>query len=622
MEKELLKKLIVKYAIAYYTGNAEVSDEYFDSLIEDLRKIDPNDELLKTPGWGYVPSKKYSHWWDLKIGSLPKVQEGQQVPSQYLRSETRISAKLDGLSVVSYYIDGNRVQCLTRGNGSEGIDVTSKIALISPLTQKGITNIDGSPFTGTVRGEVVMPIEVWDNKYSSLKEENPSANPRNLASGFLNRKEDSPELADLDYVVYKVLYSEGYTYKNLEDQANFFCNNRFDFVACAYFVRQSEWANLYELFSRTYPCDGLVLSNYDGSRWDEIAYKFQAESTTVFVKSVSWSASRTGKLNPIINFDPVELSGAMVQRATGYNAAFIRDNQIGPGAVIEVCRSNEVIPKVLKVLYPSAASLPEFCPNCGNEIHWKGDDLVCEAENESQLSYHFISTLAPLDGAGWSLYRNIVETFGLASLDSLVNWLSCLRKSSLEETMDYVRLQGLIVGQVTTEKVKEILKELLDKVDVVRFIAACNIPGVSYTTAQSILKEDPKTFLRFIKESQDDLDSLLKIKGIGMSVITNLRKFAERVQRLASVVEFDKASLEKDDIEVQFKVAITGSLSMKRADFDKELQKRGIVQSGNFKEIKYLITNNPDSGSSKMQNAKKYGVEIISEEDFKNKYFN
>lgn len=621
---EELERFIKKYATSYYKGRAEVSDSYFDSLVEDLRELAPDSKILSIPGWGYDPDeKKVPHWYNLEIGSLSKIKENEDVIDNIFQKEdTRISAKLDGISVVSYFINGKLIQSITRGNGREGLDVTSKINAILGSESYKLNE----RFTGAIRGEVVMPISSWNDKHFDEIRNDPSANPRNMTAGIMNRIEDSSDLKFLNYVVYKVLVSESREFKDIFE-INDFLQNNFENVAPEISFGSFEYIgesykSLYNKWSEIYPCDGLVFSNVncDNLDWNEIAYKFEDECKEVIVTDITYNATRTGRIVPRVWFNPVELSGAMVQKCTGFNAQFIKDNKVGIGSKITIARSNQVIPDLQKVIVEGDPVIPEVCPNCGAPLIWKGVDLVCEFENEAQLAYRFISVIGSLDGAGSSLYSGIIDTFDLTSLSNLCDFISYLKDNGIDEVMNIVRSKGIITGSVTLDKCSQILSKLTDEVDPVTFMVACNIGGISWNTLESIFTQYP-TFLNDLNEDDkfDFNQKLHSIKGIGNKTINTLINAKDRVKKLYGIMNI-KEFKKEDKPEVSFKVAITGALSMKRSDFDQLLKDKGIEQSSNFNEIKYLITNNPDSGSSKMKKAKDKGIEIISEEEFSKMY--
>lgn len=622
-----LESLIPKYAKSYYSGESEVSDEYFDSLVDELRALSPESEVLKKTGWGYSPeTRKVKHMYGLHIGSLPKIKSVSDIPERFIPRSTRISAKLDGLSVVSYYSAGKRILAVTRGNGTEGKDVTNKMRIIDPQTEE-LT----FPFNGAIRGEVLIDNRTWD-RIKSRYEDNPSANQRNVASGIMNRNDFEgqsfdPDLKLLRYVVYKVIAHEGYAYESSFRIPEI--SDQFSHVPYAWFDKDS-WSQCEDLiistlneFKKTFPCDGLVLTKdmctqtwTSGIEYDEVAYKIQAESKEVVVKEVTYNATRTGRLAPRVWFDPVELSGAIVKKATGFNAQFIKDNFIGPGAVIEVCRSGEVIPDIMKVITPaSEPQIPSTCPRCGNEVRWVGVDLVCDSENEEQLAYRFISVLGETDGAGWSLFNKILELFKIDSLESLRSFI-LTSKGSSKFVND--KITSGVSGSSTQSKCVSVVNKICSDVSPVNFLVACNIGGISWTTAKSLM-ENYSDFINDVKEVKVDWIKVSNIKGFGYSTVVALQSAESRIKTLAEVMSFEKMTYE-NPVESKFKVAITGSLSIKRSDFDSLLESHGISQSGNFKEIRYLITNNPNSGSSKMKKAKDNGVEIISEEMFTKMY--
>lgn len=601
-----LENLIRKYATSYYTGNAEVSDEIFDSLVDELRSLNPNSEVLTT-GWGFTPDKsrkKMNHLYGLEVGSLNKI---KSIEGKNYRNK-RVSAKLDGISAVSYYKYGERFLCLTR----EGTDITDKINIID---MPGC--IIDDTFSGAIRGEVVMSNRQWDRLLEEVGEDDVPANSRNFVAGVMNRNDlDINDLLRLDYVVYKVIKSENHEFKDLNEVSTFLCENFDKVVNYRFFdeVTQDCLDREFKTCKLLYPCDGLVISDNtlddECNPESEVAFKFKAESKVVTVEDVTYNVTRTGRLAPIVWFDPVKLSGAVVQKCTGFNAQFIKDYKIGKGSVIEVCRSNEVIPYIVNVIEGVDPSLPKTCPNCGSVLTWKGVDLVCSEESESQLPYHYITTIAPEDGAGYSLYSEIVKVSELENLYDLCKFLL-----NLDDYRD--RCLSNINGYVTKKLINKIFDKLGSPVDPVRFLVACNIRGLGWGTSEKLIDEYP-TIIDDIKFGSLKDDKIVKIKGLGYSTLNSVKGGFDRINELSRVVTFNKVS--KAVNSELFKVAITGSLSVKRSDFEKLLNDKGIKQSSNLKECKYLITNNPDSGSSKMKNAKKYNVEIVSEKEFYDKY--
>lgn len=615
-----LEEMIKGYATAYYTGESEVSDEVFDSLVDELRDKYPESEVLNMVGWGFDVSSadgaKADHLYGMTVGSIPKIKNVDSYKDER-RTKYRVSAKLDGLSVVSYYENGVRVKAITRGNGHTGIDVTAKMHVISPETDKLMKD-----FTGALRGEVLCSNQSWyvvqrdyGDKYS---------NQRNFASGVLNSKGLTDQLKYLDYIIYKVvadpedMVDNGFLTASLIGLVP--SENIVPVTNCELDMKSLE--DSYEYFKEAYPCDGLVITNVNFTRsdegaieYDEKALKFEAHIEETVVTGIEWSSSRTGRVVPVINFEPVLLSGAMVGKCTGNNAKMIKDLKVGVGSVIKVNRANEVIPHLVEVVTEVEPDLPKVCPKCGAKLEWDGVDLVCPYESDD-IAYHFVTTVADVDGAGSMLYLRFIELFELSNADSVVNLISEARK----DMNKFIKvIDDNVSGKSFRDKLVKMLEILIDKVDLQRALVACNIPGVSWTTAGKIISEYDGDLVNDILNDSIDYDKIYSINGIGGSVVDSIKSKSDTIRKVVEVLDIKTPEPEE---EVKFYVAITGALSMKRDDFDKLLRSKGIQQSGNFNEVKYLITNNPDKQSSKMKKAVESGVEIISEEDFIDKFLN
>lgn len=351
-----LENKIKYYAQKYYEGNPEVSDEVFDGLISELRELNPDSEVLNKTGWGYEPKvgEKFEHKYQ-EMGSLPKTREWKGIPDTFKDgTAVCISQKLDGLSAVAYYEDGNFVQGLTRGNGRVGIDITDKMSGMVPSYIEG--------FTGAVRGELIIPVENW----KTMKESNPDLiSSRNTAAGIINRKEITDDLRYVHFCVYKVVGCTGeLPFKNVLEMREFLKENFIHTVTTEFPVLESEdfW-NLHSEYTfermkeKGYEIDGLVLTKNNFSVdeneaviYTEYAYKFKSETANVEVLGIEWNLSRLGALKPVVLVEPTELSGCIIKRVTANNARYVVDNKIKVGSRVRITRSGEVIPYIIEVL--------------------------------------------------------------------------------------------------------------------------------------------------------------------------------------------------------------------------------------------------------------------------------
>ena len=294
MNKEELEAQIGYYASKYYMGEQEISDEQFDMLVDRLRILDPNSKVLKT-GWGFEVNgdkvkHKYSH-----IGSLDKTKNYDDIPERFKQQTIYISPKLDGLSAVAYYENGQLVKGVTRGNGEYGKDITDKLRIIVGKS------IGDNKFTGAVRGELIISDSSWqelNKKYNNL------ISPRNFAAGIINRKEIDEDIKYVDLVVYKIVGQENKPVITTRDEMLQWLQLNFENAIPLYYypiLNYSSWDTYHEQtfndFKKLgYGLDGLVLTspniiydnNTNGYRFDEVAFKFPAESTTTIVKEIQW----------------------------------------------------------------------------------------------------------------------------------------------------------------------------------------------------------------------------------------------------------------------------------------------------------------------------------------------
>lgn len=349
----------------YYSGYPIISDNEFDTMVEELRSIDPNNELLTTTGWGFEPSKieygvKVNHLYN-EVGSIDnKPRKVEDIPDKFKASNTRlrISAKLDGLSCVLYYENGSMIQAVTRGNGKVGIDVTNKIHYILRDDVR-YRYIHG--FTGAIRGELVISNENWKKIPVS---EDPSKNPRNYASGLINRNSISDELKYVDLVVYKIIAWENcneiFDLELITEKLNAYFKHTVDciFINSGEKINQEMLEELFNKFREKYPCDGCVITNkkveYNSNNpnfeYDEVAFKFESERAQTTVRGIEWNLSRTGCMKPIVLINPVTLDGAVINKCSGFNADFIVRHKIKEDTKLIIERSGCVIPDIQEVL--------------------------------------------------------------------------------------------------------------------------------------------------------------------------------------------------------------------------------------------------------------------------------
>lgn len=629
-----LQKKIMDASQKYYTdGTSPISDEEFDKLLEEEKKENPDSPLLDT-GHGYdvnldtTPGEKVKHKYGI-IGSLGKCHNVKEIPTSMrtdmnppIGSPMIASLKLDGLSVVLYYKNGKFYQALTRGKDGIGIDITDKARTVLTKQQGFPDFSSGFPFTGAVRGEILMSYA----NFEEFRKNHPDAeNPRNTTAGLINGKEITEDYKYINIVVYTVIgceneEAERFDYNNifklLEDnfkytapKENFQCHttlNDEEFIKYMDELKQ-KWYGIY-------PADGIVISevnlkkNLPSIEYIAIAYKFPSEVKDTKVLDIEWNLSKTGYMIPRINFEPLQLAGTTVKWCAGHNAKFISENKIGPGAIIKITKANEIIPHLEEVIDSAEYELPSVCPSCGKPLEWNGVHLQCtnrECKNSDiQDTLIWFDNIAPVEGLGDTLkLKFLAQMFGEdhISIDNIYNHGEITYNSDLKKE----QLFNNTFNKLFTNKVK-----LADA------IKALNIPRFGSVTSEKLAKY-PDEVKALVADTDTDISNLSDIGDANFEVLKeNKEKFIKLRHISPNIIWKDESS-----VEAKGDVCITGKLSRKRAIIEQELKSHGYNPVGAVKKTTlFLITDDPDGNSSKNQAANKFGTQKISESEFYEKY--
>lgn len=621
-----LEEIIKNASQAYYSnGTSDLTDAEFDQLLEQLREQDPENPLLGV-GHGYdvsqVAREKFPHKYGV-VGSLPKCHSFEELKSDFKYVRCNASLKLDGISVALYYEHGQLVRALKRGDGTIGIDVTAKVQKIDSTY-----NHINEDFTGAIRGEILMS---YDN-FEKFKQLHPEAkNPRNSTAGLMDAIGLDDDLKFLSIIVYTIIGDEGDVNTTLtcirQDLKTWFGE---DHVVpsheMAYFEDDGhfeDWMDTYqEWWYGKYPADGIVITLNNVRKdnttheisYTAIAYKFPAEVKVSEVTGVTWEMSKFNYAIPVVNIKPLELAGTVVQNASGFNAAYIRDNNIGPGSWVEVSKHGEIIPGIDKIVSSTSAALPTHCPHCNSELSWFGVHLVCNNPNCTNVTIQdtlvWLDHICPTDFLGDKLrIKYLHEIFG--------------EDISIEHIMSQ---KGKNFDRLNTSGHDKLIYNMLKKlysddipIDLSDALLAVNIPRVGEITAKKLASDCPKVMRALVIGNCTDIQSqaisMVAGPATAMSIYQNYDKY-KRLQyikdRIVWWVEYAT--------ETKFSVAITGKLSVSRSQFEKELLAKGYKVGELTKDTKYLITDNPDSGSSKNAKADKLGIEKITEAQFREKF--
>ncbi len=632
-----LEHLIVKAATIYYSGEFEgvkydepiLTDKQFDSYVAWLKSVNPDSKVLKT-GWGYdpktVPGDKVNHL-EGTMDSIPrKPREIKGIPES-LKHNVRISAKLDGLSAKIEIKNGKFVRMSTRGDGKIGIDKTDKFQYM--IDQRGGVNFPET-FTGEIRGELVISNVNWEKM---LEKGAPYSHARNAASGLINADELSPMLSYLSFIPYKIVRDESKTlpvgFVDSPEEC-VFCKWMPGFPQLPWkkFESYSEedLVNAFVGWSQVWPIDGVVISSYNVTQkdngvrvYDECAYKFESLKKEATVTKIDWQLGKTNKLTPVLNIEPTELDGCTVTHVTAHNAALVRNNNLCKGAVIEVMRSGGVIPflcSVVSVPEEAQPDIPEKCPQCGEDLHWRGVDIACLNPECGNVNYQSLKV--------W--IHNIAMVDGIADL-SIFQFLNRFRIDSLEtfystpvDTFDGIASESVMAGKFA---------KLVDKmhtapVKLNKALQALNITRMGEVTCKKLAEDEE--FVSVIREFDNSgkcsLESLAGIiqRVCGDATADKFREESDKFNKMRFLfghnriiyTDFSNKSSSKDSIPV----CITGKLGVSRKEFEKRLNDNGYVLKDDITgKTKFLITNEAIGTSSKHKKADKLGIPKISESE-------
>lgn len=655
-----LERTIKLTAQLYYQdGSSPLSDPEFDKLVEQLKRENPGSEILSKPSFGYsidedsTPGGKFPHRYG-RIEGLGKAYSWIELPKQFKTTHLYESPKLDGMSVAMYFIRGKLDQALTRGDYNSGKDVTAKVKMIIG------DSISNPYFTGGVRGEIIMSkknYELYQGCHEDVK------NARNVVAGIINSKDITEDIKYLDIVVYTILADESQKLNTVGDMISY--NNTVG-IDCIYqFLKlnfmhvapysplatvsgdkfekvmdrnKAAWDSTYQ-----YEIDGVVLCiptvniNDKGEFiYDEIAYKFKSEIAETVVEGIEWNMSKTHYAVPKIIVREVTLDGTSVTKATGFNAKYIKDNHIVPGAIVEIEKHGEIIPNVNKVIATDTSKdcLINTCPECGQPLEWSGVHLMCKnpicGNAVLQDALIWIDTLAPLDNFGDKLRIKWLSKY----LGDNISVEAIIRHPELKEMSKFHRSHS---ASPLISKQLLLFSKMLDILYTGRFklsdaIKALNIPRFGDITSEKFAKYpdlvkmcircgcDIKMIGGIDKEVHDQLKVDLE-NSIGLanadSVMKNLEKFA-RLTAIDSRVDFDNSRSSPSTI--RGRVAITGKLSVKRSEFEKELRSYGWEVGEISKDTDFLITDNPNSSSSKNKKADQWKINKITEYEFRSRF--
>lgn len=625
---------------AYYQEDREImSDFEYDKLYDELTSLEKSTGIIlsssptQNVGHQVLSSlKKVPH--ESRMLSLDKTKDVNALKSFLGDHKGILSYKMDGLTVVLTYNNGELAQAVTRGNGEIGEDITHNARFFRNIPLK----IDFKEEL-VLRGEAVISFKDFRIINEDLPPEDKYKNPRNLCSGTVRQlNSEISAKRNVNFIAFALFKAEG---KDFGDDKNerfawlesmgFECVERKEVTSDNIEAAVREFED--KIPHNPYATDGLVLTfssvEYSESLGttakfprDSIAFKWADELAETHLTDVIWNTSRTGLINPIAVFEPVELEGTTVERASLHNLSIVENLKLGIGDKITVYKANMIIPQVAENITKSdTLKIPEVCPVCNETAEiislrdgkaLKCPNPNCKAQRVSSLE-HFVSRDAMnIEG----LSEATIEKF--ISNGFIDNYTDLFRLERYRD--DIISMEGF------GEKSYNNIISAIDKsknIPLPNFIYALGINNVGLSNAKLLCKKFNNSLDEIRKA---DFDSLISIDGFGDVIANSIIKYFSNdennklIDEALKFITFTDTADENTDLKLEnMTFVVTGDVHIykNRKELQSHIEKLGGKVTGSVSaKTNYLINNDVNSTSSKNKKAKELNIPVISEEDF------
>ncbi len=637
--KELVD-LLNKASRAYYQEAQEIMSNYeYDRLYDELKELE--DELgitlsnSPTVNVGYeVVSELPKERHESPMLSLDKTKEVEELKNFVGDQKVLMSWKMDGLTVVLTYRDGKLYKAVTRGNGEVGEVITNNAKVFKnvpvQIAYQGELILRGEAVIGYKDFEKInQEIEDVDARYK---------NPRNLCSGSVRQLNNQiTAKRNVMFYAFTLVQADGVDFQNSRAcQMEWLKSQGFTTVEYYMVTRdtvEDEVAKFSSKISENdFPSDGLVLT-YDDIAYgrslgrtakfprDSFAFKWQDEIRETVLREIEWSPSRTGLINPVAIFDPVELEGTTVSRASVHNISIMEELELGIGDRIEVYKANMIIPQIAENLTRSGVKdIPCKCPVCQGEtkIRQVGNAKAlycmnpeCQAKHVKSFALFVSRDALNIEGLSEAtlekfISRGYIHTF--ADIFHLAQYKEEIQKVEGFGEKSYKKL---------TESIEKARTTTLPRV-----IYSLGIAGIGLANAKVICRELKYDVESLLKVSEEELN---EIQGVGEVLAKAFvgyfadAKHVENFRRLLKELTIPEETVTKKQIFEGVNFVITGSVKhfANRGEVKELIESLGGKVTGSVtSKTNYLINNDVTSTSSKNKKANELGIPIISEETF------
>jgi DNA ligase (NAD+) len=636
-----LVEILNKAGKSYYSFGQETMSNYeYDALYDELTALEKETGYVlsdsPTVNVGFeVLSELPKERHESPMLSLDKTKNPEEL-AEWLGEQTGLlSWKLDGLTIVLTYENGNLQKAVTRGNGEVGEIITNNAKVFKnvPVT---------IPYKGklVLRGEAIITY----SDFERINEQIPEAdakykNPRNLCSGSVRQlNNEITAKRNVRFFAFNLVSAEDTDFKNSRrQQFEWLKNQGFDVVE----YKMVDAGNVVDtvgwfeknIASNDFPSDGLVILYDDIAYGDSLgrtakfprnslAFKWTDETAETTLREVEWSASRTGLINPVAIFDTVELEGTNVSRASVHNISIMESLELGIGDTIKVFKANMIIPQIAENMTRSGnLKIPEVCPVCGGETQIRQVNDVktlyctnprCQAKHVKSFAHFAARDAMNIDGLSEATLEKFIQHGFLKSFKDLYH---------LEKYRDdIVGLEGF--GQKSYDNLIAAVDNSR-KTTLARFIYGLGIENVGLSNAKMIVKALGADAQSVVNATREELEA---IDGVGSVIAdTFVSYFEQEENRKAFFDLLNEVELEQEEESSLNQIlegrifVITGSLVhfTNRNELKELIESMGGKVTGSVTgKTSYLINNDSTSSSSKNKTAAKLGVPVITEEEF------
>lgn len=641
--KQLIKELN-NASYAYYNNVPIMLDYEWDKMYDELINLEEETGVVlvnsPTHNVGYSVAdelKEVEH--NHPMLSLDKTKSADELIEFIEDKDCFLSVKADGLTTSLHYINGKLIGAETRGDGVKGTECLQNV-----LTMKNVPKEIPYKDELIIDGETIIGWDTFREINDKLSEDKKYKHPRNLVSGSLQLL-DSKEAAsrNMRFVAWRVI--KGFEHKSPSYDLFLAEQNGFEIIPFVKFSKGHSRNDLVTVLDdirifaeeENIPYDGAVMAVDDYKIADSMgrtdkffrhsmAYKYEDELFETVLTDIEWNTSKTGLINPVAIFEPVDLNGAITTRATLHNITYIKDMMLGIGDRIRVYRSNMVIPKVHDSIDKSGNfSIPDKCPICGQPTR-----IVKENDSEVLMCENPDCNGKLLGKLVHSASRNAldIENLSESTIEKFINlgWLNSIK--DIYHLSDYENeikaLDGF--GKKSVDKLLASIEKSRNT-NLQRFLYSLSISLLGKSASMMIADSVDYDFDTFIDEMTiKGAEYFRHLPGVGDALISSLNTYWKNhysdILQLANEFTFEKSNIVLDEIPktLQGKTfVVTGSVNhyKNRDELKADIVAHGGTVVGSVSsKTSYLINNDINSTSSKNQKAKSLNIPIITEEDF------